>query len=176
MCLVRAKIDCQGEQMYALESNKTKKSYNGQCAKCSDYHIHFENSNRGYYTSVKDIHDMIIRDKEAEERAKGPKRIDELPREQRPLSPLRKPILGKNKGIEGNSNSCYMDSTIFCMFAYSNVFDTLLNKNVDNKESVKDLQKLLRENIVGILRGETGFVERKSHSYAPLSNQNDSND
>ena len=52
MSLVRANTICHGEQMYALESNTTKKSYDGQCGKCSDHHIQFKNPNRGFYSSV----------------------------------------------------------------------------------------------------------------------------
>ena len=73
------------------------------------------------------------------------------------LPPLDHPITGKNKGIEGDSNSCYMDSTIFCMFAYSNVFDSLLHMEVHKTEALHKLQKLLRENIVNVLRSEIWF-------------------
>ena len=164
-CFVRGRLWCSGEEIYALESNKPKNTYNGICGKCNTMHVFLDDPNRGFYSSVQDIHNKVLGDREAAERAKGPKKIEDLPIEKRPLPPLHEPILGKNKGIEGNSNSCYMDSTIFCMFAYSDVFDGLLRIDVGKKQVVKELQRLLRENIVGLLRNETGLVERKSHSY-----------
>ena len=54
-----------------------------------------------------------------------------------------------------------MDATIFCMFAYSNVFDTLLHMQVEKQSPIYKLQKLLRENIVHLLRSNKGFVQRK---------------
>ena len=125
----------------------------------------FHNSNRGFYSSVQDVHNKVLSDREAAERATGPKKIEDLPIEKRPLPPLQQPIVGRYKGIEGSSTSAYMDSTIFCMFAYSDVFDCLLRMDVGKKQVVKELQRLLRENIVGLLRNETGLVERKCHSY-----------
>jgi len=47
------------------------------------------------------------------------------------------------------------------MFAYSRVFDSLLHMKINNNPLVEDLQKLLRENIVNVLRSEKGFVGRK---------------
>lgn len=35
-------------------------------------------------------------------------------------------ICGKFKGIQGHHNSCYLDATLFSMFAFTSVFDNLL--------------------------------------------------
>lgn len=35
-------------------------------------------------------------------------------------------ICGKNRGIQGHHNSCYLDATLFSMFAFTSVFDGLL--------------------------------------------------
>jgi hypothetical protein len=161
ICRVKGRINCGSEELYALESDRPLKSYDGKCPKCRIRHIDFDRPERGFYALVKNIHDKVQREKLANERAKGPKEISNLPIEKSNLPPLDHPITGKNKGIEGDSNSCYMDSTIFCMFAYSRVFDSLLHMKISKNPPVKDLQNLLRENIVNVLRTEKGFVERK---------------
>jgi hypothetical protein len=56
-----------------------------------------------------------------------------------------------------------MDATIFCMFAYSDVFDSLLHMKTQ-EQSIRTLQSLLRENIVHVLRSTKGFVERELSS------------
>lgn len=35
-------------------------------------------------------------------------------------------ICGKYRGIQGHHNSCYLDSTLFSMFAFTSIFDDLL--------------------------------------------------
>ncbi|CAF1446772.1 unnamed protein product [Adineta steineri] len=93
-------------------------------------------------------------------RLKGRKDIPQLTNIVDNLPPLDQPILGKNKGIEGDSNSTYIDATIFCMFAYNNVFNKLLHMEVKT-EPLKILQKVLRETIVHVLRDKkNGFVQR----------------
>ena len=37
-----------------------------------------------------------------------------------------KEICGKFKGIQGHQNSCYLDATLFAMFTFTSVFDTIL--------------------------------------------------
>jgi len=131
-----------------------------KCPKCGRHHVQFDRPSQGFYDSVKNIHDKIYNEKLADERSIYPKEIERLTVVHVNLPPLDHPILGKNKGIEGNSNSCYMDSTIFCMFAYSNVFDTLLHVKI-HETSLKKLQTILRDNIVNVLRNALGFVERE---------------
>lgn len=35
-------------------------------------------------------------------------------------------LAGKNRGIQGHHNSCYLDATLFAMFTFTSVFDALL--------------------------------------------------
>lgn len=36
---------------------------------------------------------------------------------------LMKEVCGKTKGIQGSRNSCYLDATLYSMFAHCTVFD-----------------------------------------------------
>ncbi|XP_067853996.1 ubiquitin carboxyl-terminal hydrolase CYLD [Heptranchias perlo] len=68
-------------------------------------------------------------------------------------------MVGKKKGIQGHYNSCYLDSTLFCMFAFSSVLDTVLlrPKEKDDVEFYTETQDLLRTEIVNPLRNH-GYV------------------
>ncbi|XP_071959312.1 uncharacterized protein [Antedon mediterranea] len=63
-------------------------------------------------------------------------------------------------GIQGDQNSCYLDSTIFSMFAFVSVFDELLHrpKNANDIEGYSEVQRVLREDIVYPLR-RNGLVK-----------------
>jgi len=158
--IIKAHITCKNQELFALECERPISGYEGICPACHGQHVKLAKS-RGYYTSAHSVKEALAQQKLAKERAKGPKEINELPIIKDNLPPLDHPILGNDKGIQGDSNSCYMDSTIFCMFAYSDVFDPLLHVKVHKKQPIKDLQRLLRENIVNVLRSESGSVERK---------------
>ena len=69
---------------------------------------------------------------------------------------LNSQLVGCNKGIQGNRNSCYLDSTLYAMFAFNNTMDYMLTGPVGTptKESIR---KLLLEAVVNPLR-EEGFV------------------
>lgn len=64
-------------------------------------------------------------------------------------------LCGKNRGIQGNHNSCYLDATLFAMFTCSTVFESLLHRP---KKLAKDIpeynevQRILKEEIVNPLR------------------------
>uniref|UniRef100_UPI00358EC3A4 ubiquitin carboxyl-terminal hydrolase CYLD isoform X3 n=1 Tax=Myxine glutinosa TaxID=7769 RepID=UPI00358EC3A4 len=66
---------------------------------------------------------------------------------------------GRTKGIQGHLNSCYMDSTLFCMFALSTAFDGMLHRPATESDSreYNRVQRLLREDIVNPLRRH-GYV------------------
>ncbi|UJR26358.1 hypothetical protein I4U23_007691 [Adineta vaga] len=158
-CCIKGKFLCGTENLYALESERPIRGYSGHCPKCNQMHVVFNNANRGFYASVTSIHDHVQKQKLNNERLKGRITTDQLPTVKNNLPPLDQPILGKNKGIEGDSNSCYMDATIFCMFAYNDIFDSLLHMDVRSTE-VQKLQTILRENIVYVLRDKNnGFVK-----------------
>jgi ubiquitin thioesterase CYLD len=63
-------------------------------------------------------------------------------------------FLGKEKGIQGHHNSCYMDSMLFAMFSFSMVFDSVLfrPRRSDDIRDYDKVQKVLRESIVNPLR------------------------
>lgn len=51
-------------------------------------------------------------------------------------------VCGKLRGIQGHHNSCYLDVTLFAMFTYTSVFDSLLFRpknqyDVDDYEEVR---------------------------------------
>ena len=53
---------------------------------------------------------------------------------------------GIKKGIQGHQNSCYLDSTLFGLFAYSTVFDDLFLK-----ESPDDIGKIIKRTLLVIV-------------------------
>uniref|UniRef100_A0A0A9VZE2 ubiquitinyl hydrolase 1 n=2 Tax=Lygus hesperus TaxID=30085 RepID=A0A0A9VZE2_LYGHE len=64
------------------------------------------------------------------------------------------PICGKYKGIQGHHNSCYLDATLFSMFTFTSVFDSLLYRppGPGDIPNYREVQKVLREEIVNPLR------------------------
>jgi ubiquitin carboxyl-terminal hydrolase CYLD len=63
-------------------------------------------------------------------------------------------MCGKFKGIQGHHNSCYLDATLFAMFTFTSVFDSLLFRppDEDDNDHYEEVQKVLREEIVNPLR------------------------
>ncbi|XP_038659534.1 ubiquitin carboxyl-terminal hydrolase CYLD isoform X1 [Scyliorhinus canicula] len=61
---------------------------------------------------------------------------------------------GRMKGIQGHYNSCYLDSTIFSLFTFTSVLDSILHMPGGQDEKI---QRVLREDIVNPLR-KTGVV------------------
>nr|CAD7411334.1 unnamed protein product [Timema poppensis] len=63
-------------------------------------------------------------------------------------------ICGKYKGIQGHHNSCYLDATLFSMFTFTSVFDSLLFRPPTENDIVhyEEVQRVLREEIVNPLR------------------------
>ncbi|CAI2348077.1 unnamed protein product [Caenorhabditis sp. 36 PRJEB53466] len=61
-------------------------------------------------------------------------------------------LVGRQKGIQGNCNSCYLDATLYAMFAQTTVFDFLLEKSVKGSEKAVLFQKILAQEIVFPLR------------------------
>ena len=61
--------------------------------------------------------------------------------------------IGDKKGIQGHQNSCYLDSTVFGLFALSDVFDTMFleaEKTADKNRIA--ISSLLWKGIVNPLR------------------------
>ncbi|OCT84366.1 ubiquitin carboxyl-terminal hydrolase CYLD [Xenopus laevis] len=63
-------------------------------------------------------------------------------------------MIGKKKGIQGHFNSCYLDSTLFCLFSFSSVLDSVLlrPKEKTDVEYYSETQALLRTEVVNPLR------------------------
>ncbi|KAH8408165.1 hypothetical protein KR222_004388, partial [Zaprionus bogoriensis] len=77
------------------------------------------------------------------------------------VPPLRKhntdeleEICGKFKGIQGHHNSCYLDATLFSMFSFTSVFDSILYRKPDSQDIAHytAVQNVLRDEIVNPLR------------------------
>ena len=64
------------------------------------------------------------------------------------------PFCGRNRGIQGHQNSCYLDATLFVMFSFTSVFDSLLYRppNTQDINEYSEVQRVLREEIVNPLR------------------------
>ena len=63
--------------------------------------------------------------------------------------------IGDVRGIQGHQNSCYMDSTIFGLYALSGIFDIIFlepNLVVTSVQSRKAVSELLWKGIVNPLR------------------------
>lgn len=58
------------------------------------------------------------------------------------------------RGIQGHHNSCYLDATLFAMFACTYTFDDILNRPRDKHDikEYEDIQQVLRDDIVQVLR------------------------
>ncbi|CAF4423906.1 unnamed protein product, partial [Rotaria magnacalcarata] len=96
---IKAYIPCRNKQLFALESEKPLRGYDGVCPVCAKQHILLAES-RGFYASVDSVF-RALEKKLEEERLQGRKSIDRLDSVKENLPPLKSPILGQNKGIEG---------------------------------------------------------------------------
>eukprot|EP00116_Pleurobrachia_bachei_P019322 sb/3479584/ len=67
--------------------------------------------------------------------------------------------IGRMRGIQGNRNSCYLDATLYAMFAFDSTMDYMLSSPLDT-ELRRDIQVRMREEVVNPLR-EGGFVGRE---------------
>ncbi|XP_065064784.1 ubiquitin carboxyl-terminal hydrolase CYLD-like [Rhopilema esculentum] len=79
-----------------------------------------------------------------------------------PVTPEEAPN-GKMRGIQGHHNSCYLDATLFAMFAFSVAFDSVLyRKKRDNDiPEYEQVRNALKNAIVNPLRTK-GFVNAAS--------------
>ncbi len=61
--------------------------------------------------------------------------------------------IGNSRGIQGHQNSCYMDSTIFGLFALSDIFDSMfldLDQSITTDQNRKRVADLLWKGIVNL--------------------------
>jgi len=63
-------------------------------------------------------------------------------------------MTGSHRGIQGYNNSCYLDVTLFSLFAYSSCIDRIVLRPRDKSDIAEyvSVQKLLMEEIVNTLR------------------------
>ena len=60
--------------------------------------------------------------------------------------------IGEAKGIQGHQNSCYLDSTVFGLFALSDVFDSIFLDQKAGDPAGDEVRHLLWKGIVNPLR------------------------
>ncbi|XP_062592565.1 ubiquitin carboxyl-terminal hydrolase CYLD-like [Saccostrea cucullata] len=63
-------------------------------------------------------------------------------------------VCGKQKGIQGHHNSCYLDATLLAMFYFTTVFDGILYrpKRSDDLYEYDEVKQVIKEGIVNPLR------------------------
>ena len=61
--------------------------------------------------------------------------------------------MGEKRGIQGHQNSCYLDATIFGLFALSDVFDSLF---LNREQSLTSLQSPSLESPTSQVQREIG--------------------
>lgn len=66
-------------------------------------------------------------------------------------------VCGKYRGIQGHHNSCYLDVTLFSMFTYTSVFDSILFRpkdfnDIDDYEEVSPICDLYNKYINGEMK------------------------
>lgn len=63
-------------------------------------------------------------------------------------------LCGKNRGIQGHHNSCYLDATLFAMFSCTTIFESLLHRPPSRNDITEypEVQRVLKEEIVNPLR------------------------
>ena len=71
-----------------------------------------------------------------------------------PPETMSKEGYGRMRGIQGHHNSCYLDATLFSMFSFTSVFDSLLHRRKDQEDldEYEQVQMVLKDNIVNPLR------------------------
>ncbi|MGH0148126.1 UNVERIFIED_CONTAM: hypothetical protein FKN15_071011 [Acipenser sinensis] len=76
-------------------------------------------------------------------------------------------FIGWKRGIQGNCNSCYLDATLFCLFSFSSVLDTVLlrPKGKNDGELYRETRALLRSEIVNPLRKSGGQKPQDCYFY-----------
>ncbi|XP_070536121.1 ubiquitin carboxyl-terminal hydrolase CYLD-like isoform X2 [Ptychodera flava] len=76
-----------------------------------------------------------------------------------PPDELTPELIGFGKGIQGHHNSCYLDTTLYSMFAFSLAFDELILRDMGGSDlqQFEEVQNILKSGIVNPLR-KHGFV------------------
>lgn len=92
---------------------------------------------------------------DSEDSIYGPLRTEDIPGDViRDVQDSRELLCGRPKGIQGHQNSCYIDSVLFSMFAFSTTFDNFIavEKRLPKNDNVRQAKSIMREGIVNPLR------------------------
>ena len=65
---------------------------------------------------------------------------------------IKEQHIGRPKGIQGHQNSCYLDATVYGMFAFTDVFDKLFLKTRAKSKHDDKVRWILLKMIVNPLR------------------------
>ncbi|XP_033754126.1 ubiquitin carboxyl-terminal hydrolase CYLD-like [Pecten maximus] len=67
---------------------------------------------------------------------------------------IKRRVCGKERGIQGHHNSCYLDATLFSMFYFTTVFDGILYrpKRSNDLPEYEEVKQVIKEGIVNPLR------------------------
>ena len=79
--------------------------------------------------------------------------------------------IGLYRGIQGHQNSCYLDSTIFGLFALSDVFDSMFlaaDQSITTDQNRKRVANLLWKGIVNPLRKYPHFIVPYSGKFSRM--------
>ncbi|XP_048762223.2 ubiquitin carboxyl-terminal hydrolase CYLD-like [Ostrea edulis] len=70
------------------------------------------------------------------------------------MKQIEQEVCGKQKGIQGHHNSCYLDATLLAMFYFTTVFDGILYrpKRIDDLYEYDEVKQVIKEGIVNPLR------------------------
>ena len=60
--------------------------------------------------------------------------------------------IGDRKGIQGHRNSCYLDTTLFGLFALTDAFDEMFLRTQSPDQNREEIAELLCKGIVNPLR------------------------
>lgn len=77
--------------------------------------------------------------------------------------------IGEERGIQGHQNSCYLDSTVFGLFAASDVFDSMFLEQDQGDPAGGEVKHLLWKGIVNPLRKYADMSHASIHAHVLLS-------
>ncbi|KAJ8303512.1 hypothetical protein KUTeg_019908 [Tegillarca granosa] len=76
------------------------------------------------------------------------------------LKQISEKVCGKQRGIQGHHNSCYLDATLFSMFYFVTVFDGILYRpsGPDDIGAYDEVKQVIKEGIVNPLRKYANYI------------------
>lgn len=117
---IKARIHCNGEDLYIIETGSPDDKYDVRCIGCRSEHMNLPQK-RGFYAKVNTFRQKLLEKKD-------------LTASAREIIPDK--MIGRYKGIQGETNSCYLDTTLYCLFALTERYDHLLTKSIDSSMTI----------------------------------------